>query len=115
MSEQRTVDTIMLSLNQIVAEKQSLSPHYWVEAAMFLNVLISEEHEKLWDLKQKVAEAKLEARKAVKYMTDAEAIVETTEVYKAMRMQEAKIEQVQELIRLGKLQARLTNDEIRSH
>lgn len=115
MTEIRTVDSIMETLNSIVAEKQIISPHYWVEAAKYLNVLIGSEHEKLWDLKQKVAEVRLEARRSVKTMAEANAIVESTDVYRMAKLQEAKIEQVQETIRLAKLQARLTNDEIKNH
>lgn len=115
MNEIRTVDSIMDWLNTEVAEKRSINPHLFVEAAKYLNALIGEEHEKLWDLKQKVAQARLEARQTVKTMAEANAIVESTDVYRMAKLQEAKIDQVNEMIRLAKLQARLTNDEIKNY
>lgn len=115
MNEIRTVDSIMETLNSIVAEKQQMSPHYWVEGAKYLNVLIGDENNKLYDMRQQVAQQRLEARKTVKTMAEANAIIEASDLYRDTKKQEAKIEQVQELIRICKLQARLTNDEIKNY
>lgn len=113
--EERTVDTIMESLNQIVSEKKSLSPHYWVEAAKFLNVLIGDEHGKLWKLKQKIAQQRAVFIRECKTVAEAKVMIEGTDDYRESKILEAKIDQVNEMIRLAKLQARLTNDEIRNY
>lgn len=115
MTELRTVDSIMNWMSTEVEEKRIINPHLFVEAAKCMNALIGEEHEKLWDLKQQVAQARIEARQIVKTMAEANAIVESTDMYRLMKLQEAKIDQVNEMIRLAKLQARLSNDEMKGY
>jgi predicted ATPase with chaperone activity len=115
MTEIRTVDSIMNWMSTEVEQKRPINPHLFVEAAKYLNALIGEEHEKLWELEQQVAQARLEARKTVKTMAEANAIVESTDVYRMAKLQKAKIDQVNEMIRLAKLQARLSNDELKNY
>ncbi len=115
MTDIRTVDSIMNWMSTEVEEKRIINPHLFVEAAKCMNALIGEEHEKLWNLKQLVAQAKIDAKQVVKTMAEATAIVESTDAYKHMKLQEAKIDQVNEMIRLAKLQARLTSEEKRNY
>jgi hypothetical protein len=115
MTEIRTVDSIMETLNSIVAEKQPMSPHYWVEAAKYLNVLIGDETNKLCEMEQQVAQARVDARKTVKTVADANLIVEASDLYCDTRKLKGKIDQVQEFIRICKLSARLSNDEIKNY
>ena len=57
----------------------------------------------------------MEARQLSKSMAEATVFVEGTDLYRTMRLQEAKIDQVNEMIRIAKLQARLSNDEIKNY
>jgi hypothetical protein len=115
MTEIRTVDSIMNWMSTEVEQKRPINPHLFVEAAKYLNALIGDENVKLWDLKQQVAKARVEARKVVKTMAEANAIVESTDLYRIMKLQEAKIDQINEFIRLGKLQAKLTSEEMKNY
>lgn len=111
----RTTDNILEYFNTAVKERLILSPQDWVEAAEYLNILIGEEHDKLFGLEQEVAQKKIEALKTSKSVAEAKLIVEGTDTYRAMRTQKGKIEQIQEFIRIAKLQARLKSDEIRGY
>ena len=115
MSEIRTVDSIMEWMSTEIEEKRIINPHLFVEAAKCMNALIGGEHEKLWNYKQQVAQARVDARKIVKTMAEANAIVESTDVYRMTKLQEAKIDQINEMIRLAKLQARLSSEEQKNY
>lgn len=114
--EERTTDSILEFLNNAVTEKQPLSPHYWVEAAKYLNVLIGDENAKLFRLKQEVSKEKIRLlEEECKSVAEAKLRIEATDIYREAKVQEAKIEQITEYIRLAKLQARLSNDEIKNY
>lgn len=112
-----TVDTILESLKSYVEEKQIIAPSAWLAAAQKLNALLGDEHDKLFALKQKVANLQLA------YLDDdekrnvsaARLRTQATDEYKEMLRQEAKIKRVEEMIRLGKAQARLKDNEMRGY
>ena len=58
--EQRTTETILAGLKNIVENKKIVSPSIWIEASEYLNVLIGDEHDKLFELQQQVAQTKLD-------------------------------------------------------
>ena len=110
----RTVDSILHTFDEWVKNKEVIAPHQWVEAAQYLNVLISDEHDILFELQKKVAELKLgfleEDNKA--NVSRAKLKVEATDEYLQMNKQKARIDKIIEFIRIAKLQARLKNDEL---
>lgn len=112
---ERTVDTIITNIKQIVSEKKTLSPHEFAEAAAYLNVLIGDETDKLFELESKLAQIRAEAIIAGDSVAKARALVEANPLYMEMQKQRAKIKQVEEFIRISKLRARLTNDEIKNY
>lgn len=109
--EEITVDFILSKVNEQVKNKQFMSAHDWVNTAQKLNVLIGEEHDKLFELEQAIAQLKVEYLKQGESSASAKVKVEALGTYKSMQKQRAKIKQVEEMIRIAKLQARLKDNE----
>lgn len=112
--ENRTTDSIIAHFNALVESKQPIDPNSWLEAGMYLNVLIQSEQELLFDLEQEVArlrKALLDDGKTVAY---AKTMIEATDEFKNARKQKAKIDRVIEFIRLSKQHSRLASDLMRS-
>lgn len=106
-----TVDHILNTVSGWVKNKQFMSAHDWVNTAQKLNVLIGEEHDILFNLQQQIALVKNSCISEGKSVAACKVMVETSDTYKTMRKQEAKIKQVEEMIRIAKLQARLKDNE----
>ena len=109
-----TIDKIVEWLTKQVEDKMPIDTHEWLEAAQKMNVLLQGEQEKLFSLEQEVAllrKGLIEADKTVAY---SKVMVEATDEYKAMKTQKAKIERCLEMIRIAKLQARISKDILNS-
>ena len=108
----RTIDSILETFNEWVENKNPIDSHQWVKAAQYLNVLISDEHDKLFKLQQQVAtlKCKLIEEKGIS-VARAELEAETTDICLEERKQKAKIKQIEEFIRIAKLQSRLKDNE----
>lgn len=108
-----SVDSILNFLEDAVSHKKVLGAHQWLTAAQKLNVLLGNEHDKLFTLQQEVTRATvLELTSQDKRnVALAKTMVQATDIYKDMRLQEAKIKRVEEFIRIAKLQARMKNEE----
>lgn len=112
MTELVTTDTILNWMQEKVENKEPLDAHRWVDAGLKLNVLISDEHDKLYHLEQKVAQDKVELLgNSDMSVAKANTLVEASNTYRDMRKQKARIEQIEEFIRLAKLQAKLKSNE----
>ena len=110
-----TVDLILTWMKEQVENKNPIAPSTWVDAAQKLNMLISDETDKLFALSQQVAQERYTRIKNGDSVASAKAYVETLDMYREMKRQEAKIEQVQEAIRLGKIQARVRETEFKGN
>lgn len=106
-----TVKDILDHLKSVIKNKIVVDAHAYVEYATRLNLLISDEHDKLFDLQQKVAEEKSTLISGGKTASYAKIIVEASDNYKEMCKQKALIEQVIEAIRIAKIQSRFKQDE----
>lgn len=104
-----TLDLIINTLKDWVENKKNISPTLWVDAAQKLSTLLFDEYDKLAELQQITANLKLMALEAQekKNVSEARMRVEASNEYKEMRKQESKIKNVEELIRIAKLQAKL--------
>lgn len=106
--ETRTTDSVLESLKLAVENKVQFNPNIWIEGAQMLSILMGDEQDALFELQQKVAEAK------VQYITDGDSVafakvkVEATDEYKKMQQQKAKCERIEEMIRVAKIRARLS-------
>lgn len=115
MDNKRTIDSILLGMKEWVEDKQQVSPQQWVTAAEYLNVLIGDEHNKLYHNQQSVSRMKLALLPTCKSVAEVKLRIEATDEYRDMKLQEAKIGQINEFIRIAKLQARLKSEEIKNY
>ena len=86
----RTTDSILNTFQEWVVEKKMIDAHNWINAAQYLNVLIGDEHDKLYILQQKVANLKKEHIEQDMSVAKARVYVEATDTYKDMQSQKAK-------------------------
>lgn len=94
-----------------VQEKKQISPEQFVEAASYLVILMGDEHNKLFDLEQVVANMKNNLLRDHDKVNKVTLIVQTSEEYKQMKKQQAFIKQIEETIRLAKLLGRMKMEE----
>jgi len=106
-----TTELIVKTLQKWVKEKVPVSPMQWLDAGLKLNVLIGDEQERLWDLKMKVSQELFSKNEEGWTSAKAKAYSESTEDYRDMKIQEARIKQIEEMIRLAKKFAQLKADE----
>jgi len=105
-----TTDTILEQLKKWVEDKHPISPDLWLDACAKLNVLKSDENDKLFDLQQEVALIKQDFIVNGKTVSYAKVMVEAGPTFKEMQKQKAKIEMIEEQIRISKIQARMSFD-----
>lgn len=111
--EESTVRSIIEKLAEWAAEKRTIGPQVWMDAASKLNVLLQGEQEELVD--RKLAVAKLRAA----YIADgdtaaaAKAKVEAMDEWATLKKQESLIDRALEAILLAKKNASLASDLMR--
>lgn len=115
LQKQVNTDVILDFLKESVRNKDMIDAHTWVDAAQKLNVLIGDEHDILFDLQQQIAQKRVELMEKGKNVSQAKLMVEALDVYREMSRQRARIEQIEEMIRIAKLQARLKDNEHRNY
>jgi len=113
--EKITTDTILNQLREWVETKTPISPSLWLDAAAKLNALKQNETELLHKMQQIVAQTKLALLKESKSVAEAKIKVEAIDVYRFMKDQEEKVSMIEEQIRISKIQARLSDDQIRNY
>lgn len=108
-----TADLILKTLEDWIKAKHPISANLYLEACMKLNILTGDESEKLFDLQQKVNQAKVALLEQGKTSASAKTQVEALDIYRDMLRQKAKIERIQEAIRISKIQSRVADNEYR--
>jgi hypothetical protein len=113
----KTCDTIMDELQKKVQDSTPVAPSEWVDYAQELLVLLGEEHRKLWNMAQGVAQMKIKylEQQEKRNVSEVNMRVEATDEYREMRMQEAKVSRIEEYIRLAKHRAKMANEEMRGY
>lgn len=111
MNDLVTCDSILDWMKDQVEHKRPISPHLWLEAAQKLNILSSDENDKLIELEHQLAKVRAGEMDAGKTGIAAKVKVEASDIFKEARIQRARIKQIEEAIRLAKLSARIKNDE----
>ena len=101
-----TADTILNSIKEMVASKRQLNPDIWIDAAFKLNVLIGDENDILLVRQQEVAQKRLDFLTQGDTVSAAKLKVEATDEYREMHRQKMKVAQIEEFIRISKIQAR---------
>lgn len=97
-------DTIITWLIEQVSAKKVVGKDDWLEIAFKLNVLYLPEIEKLEDMRQKLAQRRFDIMKAQEKRNVAAASleIETLDEFRNANIQEAKVEQIKEFIRIAK-------------
>ena len=107
-----TTNIILDALKGWVESKHPIPPSLFLDACMKLMILMSDETDKLYLLEQQIASLKVAYIEGGKTVAAAESYVKSTDLYRQMKQQTAKIKQIEEAVRISKIQARLRNDEI---
>ncbi len=115
MSERITTDLILGTLKEWVETKTPIDPNLWIEACSKLNVLKSDETAKLYELQQQKALYKTLLIENGDTVAKATAKTEASDVYKLWKMQEAKIDMIEEQIKISKIQARMGREEYKGY
>lgn len=115
MTTKVTTDTILEQLKEWVENKMPIAPHLWLDACAKLNVLKGQETDSLFYYQQEVAKYKKELMEEGYTAAKAKVWAEAHDMYTEMKKIEAKIEMIEEQIRISKIQARLTNEEYKGY
>ena len=109
--ENITADTILQWFKSAVEEKKILDPDLWLDAAHKLVIFLGDEEMKLYELQQGVAELKLKFYEEMEkpMVASAEMKVEATDEFKEYKKQNAKINQIEEFIRIAKLRVKISS------
>lgn len=111
MTEKITTDTILDTMKEWVETKTPVAPSTWVDAALKIAVLMSDETDRLYDLESEVAQMKAREMED-KTAAHADTIVRASEEYKEYRKQQARVKRIEEFIRIAKKQATLRDNEM---
>lgn len=103
-------DLILQWIKDQIESKQPIDPGLWVEISQKLNILKADEDDKVADLQQVVAQKRVALLEAGKNVSYAKTMIEASDEYKHYLKQKAKIERIEEAIRLSKTQAKLASE-----
>lgn len=109
-----SVDTILNWLSEQVKHKRPISPEVYLDACTKLNLLKSDENDTLIGLRYQLAVKRANYVSEGGTSAAANIMLEADPLYVEVKKQEAKLKLIEEQIRLGKLSARIKNDELNS-
>lgn len=110
-----TVDSIIKDMKTWVENDQIIHPSVWLDQCIKLNVLIGGEQAKLISLESEIAQKRYTLLKDQNCpVARAKAIIEAEPIYAEYRTQKAKIDAIQEFIKIAKKYASLKDDELRN-
>lgn len=113
MSEKKvTVDVILSTLQFWVEDKTPIGAATWLDAAAKLTILVGDVQEELYLLEQKIAQKKLEFIEAGDSVAKAKAKTEALDEFVESKRLSAKIDRVTEIVRISKIQARMSDDNL---
>ena len=111
MPEIVTLDIILDWIEKQVQERQVIDGHMYMEIAFKINALLQGEQEKLFILEKEVAEmTKMLLEDPSMPANRAKLTIQATKEYLGVRVQQSKINRALEIIRLCKLNARLSQE-----
>ena len=115
MVERVTIDTILGYLQECVENKVPIGADTWLDGAQKLLALLGNETDQLAELQQDVANIKLEQILSGATAAKSKIVAEASEEFKQAQRQKARIERIQEMIRIAKLQSRMRTEEMRAY
>lgn len=104
-------DEIIQSLEDMIEKKLPISAEYYLEQAQRLAVLVGDENDTLHKMQKAIAQRKVEWIEKGKSVAEARLRVEAEDIYEFMQNQKAKVERINEIIRIAKIQARMRQSE----
>lgn len=114
MEEFRTCDSVLEWLEKKVRTREPIGAETWLIGSQYLNILQGDEQNKLFEIQHAVAKLKVGYIERGDSVAKADALVEASDLYLEMLKQKAKIERIQESIRISKIQARLSDEEYKA-
>jgi len=103
-------------MKKCTEDKIPVAPSTWIDAAQKLNIFIGDENDTLYQLEHTVANMKFNILKDPDMtVAKSKAIVEASEDYKQYRIQQARVKQIQEFIRIAKKQATIRDTEFKGY
>lgn len=113
-TEKVTVDTILDWLTEQVREKRPIPPELYLDISIKLNLLKSDENDKLIELRHALAVKRANYVNEGGTSAAANIRLEADPLYMDVKKQEARLKTIDEAIKQGKLYARIKNDEMNS-
>lgn len=107
----RTCASIIQSFTERVSNREQIAPDEWIMAAQFLSVLVGEENGKLYDVEQAYVKECLKWIELGKSNAEAEKHAKVSDQYVQFMKQKSFVKQIDEMIKIAKLQARLAQAE----
>lgn len=105
---------IMNVLETWAAEKQTITPSLFLEAAQKLVALLGNEADLLYTMEQNIAQMRVDLLDKGLKSVEVKIRVEASEEYRLARLQRALIERINETVRLAKLRGKLASEELRN-
>lgn len=109
-----TVDSILKAFEDMAERKVSLDPHQYLEGTAKLLALIGNEQDKYYELEHKLAIIRSMEMDKWGNASKARITAEATQEYLEARKLKAKIDRVFEAIKIGKLMARMSQEQYKS-
>lgn len=110
-----TVESILEVFRRWSEEKIPIDASQWLNGCAKLVVLVSDIQDELFLLEQKIAQKKLEFIEAGDSVAKAKAKIECSDEYLESRKLIAKIDRITELVRISKLQSRMSSDNLQNY
>ena len=114
MEEHNTVDSILKALHEMAEQKEPISPHVWLEGCSKLLALVGAEQDKLFEMESVLAKVRSVAMEMGSTASKAKVIAEARAEFLEARKLKAKIDRIFEMIKLGKVMAKMATDEYRA-
>ncbi len=108
-------DIILNWITERIKNKQPIGPGEYLDAAVKLNMLLADEQENLYNYWQIVSELKVKAMEAGDTAAKANIKINASEENKQYLIQKARIDRIVEMIRLSKIQSRMSLDEMKGY
>ena len=105
---------ILAVLERWAEEKAVIDAHTFLDAATKLTLLLGEESDKLYQMEQNCAKARMEYLQGGMTVSAAKLVVEASDAYREARSQKAKVERIIETVRIAKHRAKLADSELRA-
>ncbi len=105
------IEETIAQLETLIKNKVPLSPSGWLDIIGRIVVEMGDETDNLYTLQKEVAQKKLVLIQDGKSVAESRVHLEASDVYESMMKQKAKCLKIEELVRIGKLQSKLKENE----